>query len=285
MATIKKSGLLKYKDKAGNLYIMKPITAADNIEGLNDLLAGKENSGEAAKALTNAKAYTDQKVAAIPTPDVSAQIKTHNESQEAHPYIRGLIPTKTSQLDNDSGYLAQHQDISGKLDKPANNTTATAGQLLTKTADGQEWRDGAKDIFWATYGTTTRAEILAAHNAGKIVCVKSGSVVFILCNIRDNNPYGFIATTIISGDSEGYVPFINGIWLGTDDVWTAYQSLKIATQTHVNSAIQSAIEAAKVTVDTAMSSTSTNPVQNKVVAAAIDSAIQSAIQNTWEASY
>lgn len=75
MATIEKSGLLKYKDKAGNLYIMKPITAADNIEGLDGLLAGKENSGEAAKALTNAKAYTDQKVAAIPTPDVSGQVK------------------------------------------------------------------------------------------------------------------------------------------------------------------------------------------------------------------
>ena len=75
MATIEKSGFLKYKDKTGNLYIMKLITAADNIEGLDDLLAGKENSGEAAEALTNAKAYTDQKVAAIPTPDVSGQVK------------------------------------------------------------------------------------------------------------------------------------------------------------------------------------------------------------------
>lgn len=75
MATIEKSGFLKYKDKTGNLYIMKPIMAADNIEGLDDLLAGKENSGEAAEALTNAKAYTDQKVAAIPTPDVSGQVK------------------------------------------------------------------------------------------------------------------------------------------------------------------------------------------------------------------
>lgn len=123
--------------------------------------------------------YVDDEIAKIPTPDVSLQIKAHNESQEAHPYIRGLIPTKTSQLDNDSGYLKQHQDISGKLDKPANNTTATAGQLLTKTADGQEWQDREKDVLNVTItkGTNndytadkTYAEIKKAHDAG-IVCV------------------------------------------------------------------------------------------------------------------
>lgn len=38
-------------------------------------------------------------------------------------------------------------DVSGKLDKPANDATATAGQLLTKTVDGQEWKDREKDVF------------------------------------------------------------------------------------------------------------------------------------------
>ena len=38
-------------------------------------------------------------------------------------------------------------DVSGKLDKPSNSATATAGQLLTKTADGQEWKDREKDVF------------------------------------------------------------------------------------------------------------------------------------------
>ncbi len=71
-------------------------------------------------------AYVDDAIGAIPTPDVSAQIKAHNESEAAHPYIRGLIPTKTSQLDNDSGYLTQHQDISGKLDKTGDGSNVTA---------------------------------------------------------------------------------------------------------------------------------------------------------------
>ena len=70
--------------------------------------------------------YVDDAIGAIPTPDVSAQIKAHNESETAHPHIRGLIPTKTSQLENDSGYLTQHQDISGKLDKTGDGSNVTA---------------------------------------------------------------------------------------------------------------------------------------------------------------
>lgn len=128
--------------------------------------------------------YVDDEIAKIPTPDVSAQIKAHNESQEAHPYILGLIPTKTSQLENDSGYLKQHQDISGKLDKPANDATATAGQLLTKTANGQEWKDREKDVLSVTITDTVSGdwyasnpapdEILAAAQAGKAIELNYG---------------------------------------------------------------------------------------------------------------
>lgn len=71
--------------------------------------------------------YVDDAIGKIPTPDVSAQIKAHNESETAHPDIR--------------------EAVNGKLDKPANNATATAGQLLTKTADGQEWADREEDLF------------------------------------------------------------------------------------------------------------------------------------------
>ena len=44
------------------------------------------------------------------------------------------IPTRTSQLQNDSGYLTQHQDISGKLDKAQG--AANAGKFLVVGADG-----------------------------------------------------------------------------------------------------------------------------------------------------
>lgn len=77
--------------------------------------------------------YVDDAIGAIPTPDVSAQIKAHNESATAHPDIRNKIPTKTSQLDNDSGFLTQHQDISNKLDKTGDGSNVTAAFAAAST--------------------------------------------------------------------------------------------------------------------------------------------------------
>lgn len=41
-------------------------------------------------------AYTDKKIAAIPTPDVSGQIATHNTDTAAHSDIRNAIPVITA---------------------------------------------------------------------------------------------------------------------------------------------------------------------------------------------
>lgn len=46
---------------------------------------------------------------------VVGQIGSHNSSSTAHADIRNSIPTTTSQLTNNSGFLTSHQDISGKL--------------------------------------------------------------------------------------------------------------------------------------------------------------------------
>lgn len=150
MAIFEDSGTLKYKDKAGNLHIMKPRTTSGNVEGLTQLLAEKENSGAAATALENAKAYTDQ-------------------------------------------------NISGKLDKPTNDATATAGQLLTKTANGQEWKDREKDLFIVTFtyngeyhADKTFAEIKAAYDEGKM-CYASLNGNICLRGVITNSYVTFIA--------------------------------------------------------------------------------------------
>lgn len=210
--------------------------------------------------------YVDDAIRAIPTPDVSAQIKAHNESQEAHPYLRGLIPTKTSQLDNDSGYLTQHQDISGKLDKTGDGSNVTAafteattraniatgeklsvlfskiakwfadlkslafkdtvaktdlesavqslllpdggttGQVVTKTADGQEWADAAGgDVFWVTYGDTelTGQMLVDAFNNKKIACCYYQNEVFVLAsdNVSWPNAYSYVFFPLIGTPS------------------------------------------------------------------------------------
>ena len=81
--------------------------------GVKDVdLSGYTTKGEVEKAIADA-------VNAIPTPDVSGQIGEHNTNKDAHPSIlqsiedvRNEMPNKVSELENDKGYLTQHQDIS-----------------------------------------------------------------------------------------------------------------------------------------------------------------------------
>ena len=59
--------------------------------------------------------------------------------------LRSEIPTKVSQLQNDNGYLTQHQDISGKLDAnelPEAINTALAQAKASGEFNGQNGQDG-----------------------------------------------------------------------------------------------------------------------------------------------
>lgn len=54
------------------------------------------------------------------------------------------IPTKTSELENDSGFLTEHQDISGKLDSPPNPEVGKILKIKSVNEDGTftcEWAD------------------------------------------------------------------------------------------------------------------------------------------------
>lgn len=100
-------------------------------------------------------------------------------------------------------------DVSGKLDKPANNATATAGQLLTKTADGQEWKDREKDILNVTLTGTDSPdnlyvsnpapdEILAAAQAGKVIELNFRGQIFFVNQISVNAITGEAALSFLS---------------------------------------------------------------------------------------
>lgn len=59
---------------------------------------GADEKGSAAEALRESKSYTDQQIAAIPTPDVSGQIGAHNADAEAHPHIQAIIKELAERL-------------------------------------------------------------------------------------------------------------------------------------------------------------------------------------------
>ena len=88
------------------------------------------------------------------------------------------VPTKVSELTNDSGYItavqAPVQSVNNKtgtvsltasdVDAIPSTLTGTVGQVLTKTVDGQEWKDAAKELPAVT-----------ASDNGKFLRVVSGA--------------------------------------------------------------------------------------------------------------
>lgn len=98
-----------------------------------------------------------------------------------------FTPTDVNEI---AAEAAKKVDISGKLDKPANNATAKVGQLLTKTANGQEWQDREKAVFIVklTGGNKTDktvAEIKAASDAGKVCFLFGDGLLIPLLGVND----------------------------------------------------------------------------------------------------
>jgi hypothetical protein len=80
-------------------------------------------------------------------------------------YVKGkdVIPTKISQLENDAGYLTEHQDISGKLDASALPTAINTALAQAKASGEFDGKPGAKPVKGIDYFTD--ADIAEIVNA------------------------------------------------------------------------------------------------------------------------
>lgn len=90
-----------------------------------------------------------------------------------------------------------------------NNTTRV--QIELRQSGGWQTPDEESliDIFWATYGTTTSAEIEAAYQAGKMVCVYSGYDVYTLSYWLYGNVHRFSRSMGVTAD---YIQCSNDVW-------------------------------------------------------------------------
>lgn len=107
---------------------------------------------KAATAEKNAKSYTDQKIAAIPTPDVSGQINTHNQDGNAHGDIRAMIPKSAADLDaptvqqmNQAIAAIPTPDVSGQIG--THNQDAEAHPAIQQRLTALENKGGANITF------------------------------------------------------------------------------------------------------------------------------------------
>ena len=98
---------------------------------LNEIVAGKADKANSLSGYGIKNAYNKTEV------DYALASKADSSA----------IPTKTSQLNNDSGFLTQHQDISGKADKSTTLAGYGITDAYTKTQTDRTFVD------WSTYNT------------------------------------------------------------------------------------------------------------------------------------
>lgn len=106
------------------------------------------------------------------------------------------VPTKVSELENDAGYLTEPPE----------------------------------EIFIATYGATTGAEILAAYNAGKVVFCKYGYKVLPLTSQEGSD--AFLFSSIDAGVTV-YTVYVEG------SDWEVWYNYKIESQSNKTTSISS----------------------------------------------
>lgn len=99
---------------------------SDIRQAVNSAQSAAQNAaqGYANTAESNANKYTDQKIAAIPTPDVSGQINTHNSSTTAHSDIRQAVSNAASAASAAATAAANAQATANS--KEASGTAASA---------------------------------------------------------------------------------------------------------------------------------------------------------------
>lgn len=216
MANVEKSGYMKYKDKSGNMTTMYPKTNVANVEGLSDALAGKETSGAAATALSDAKAYTDQKIAAIPTSESDILWITYGDTN------------LTGQT------LLNARDANKIVYCMYKNT------LYIWASAAYPIPNAATYVFFPMYGTP---QMIQNEDDGdvfdRVMQTKSRCLLF-----TDNDHVGKGRTWSVFTKANGFVQeskhASQHASTGADPITPA--SIGAATMTEVNTAIQSAIQ-------------------------------------------
>ena len=160
-----------------------------------------------------------------PAPKLWNYIKRKTDALYAS---KSTIPTSTSQLTNDSGFLTS-QDISGKLDKSGGTMTgaltlsgAPTSDLHAATKKYVDDNAGREEnIFVAEYGVATASDVENAWEGGKAVYIKynvstSFSRTYLVTAIGTNDTSMSIYCVISDGRRIFYINKSTGSWMAGD---------------------------------------------------------------------
>lgn len=137
-----------YADSAADTAEGNAKMYADTKAQASETAVKQYADGKTDAALTAAKSYADTKVAAtLAAAEEYSEAKATEAEENAKEYADSIKPTKVSELENDSGYLNEHQSLAGyATEKYADNAAAgakTASKQYTDTKTAAAL-DGAK---------------------------------------------------------------------------------------------------------------------------------------------
>lgn len=235
------------------LLTLDHIDDKENPHNVTAEQAGADPAGSANQALTNAKAYTDERIQSIPTPDVSGQINEHNLNGNAHPDIRAELAGK---------------EQAGAANQALEDAKAYTDEKFSDIPGGTVYVNiTGNDPYTAD---KTFEELQDAYNSGSfIVAILDGSIfhldLFIpnrlirftqfkippgddnnykiidgMITIRSNNML-MVSTTVIDGNSLYFSPESSG--LESKTVGDAIEEVYNKSKQYVDAAIGAALEA------------------------------------------
>lgn len=175
-------------NKLGGIKVFLVDTDADTIN-INGGVGAIEIQGDLAST-----SYVDSAIAAIPTPDVSGQIETHNTSETAHSDIRTAI--------SDVSALVGDTKVSDQIGSAiSNQDVATSSEKGLMSADDKALLDNfrytnlgsMKDKTIADLRTALEEWLNTVHSAPNAIAIFSSSEFISLWNVEDTT------TTLSSG--------------------------------------------------------------------------------------
>lgn len=173
-----------------NYSLVKPeLTDAADITAMNenwDTLDQviKENKDEA-------KNYTDNKFASIPTPDVSGQINSHNTNTSAHNDIRQLVSTAQSDVTNHIGNKQNPHGVTksqvglGNVDNTADSAKPVSTAQATAIADAKSAGTTAQSNLNTHTSNKSNPHGVTAAQAGAVA--KTGDTMTGSLEIQHDN--------------------------------------------------------------------------------------------------
>ena len=280
MAVTKKSGMLKYKDKTGNLYLMLPVTNAANVDGLSDLI-------NEAKVLDTPVAATSTDGIAYVTTVPGITALTAGLSFIMIPNTISTSRTPTLNV-NKLGAKSLRVRVSGY------SATTSAALTTNWLAPNKPVRVTYDGLWWVAeiilpsaqqlYGNVKAEEVTYTNTSSGLSATQVQAAI-------DELASGALRTQVLTTEEYNAVENKdeNVLYMLSDDTTEEDIQAHLVNKSNPHEVTAEQVGAAPAShVDdavkhiTAAERTAWNAKAEKTY---VDSSIQSAIQSSWEASY